>query len=101
MNIAQHVLVGAIRLYRMGLSPLQSVLFGAGAGCRYTPTCSAYGMDAIRKHGALKGLALILLRLARCHPWGGCGHDPVPDRFTVRAPRLAISHRSRLKAHGS
>ncbi|WP_289004132.1 membrane protein insertion efficiency factor YidD [uncultured Kingella sp.] len=46
--------------------------------CRYTPTCSQYAIEAVRKYGALKGGWLALKRLARCHPWGGCGYDPVP-----------------------
>ncbi|MBM3919386.1 MAG: membrane protein insertion efficiency factor YidD [Sphingomonadales bacterium] len=61
-----------IGLYRRLLSPLLP------ASCRYYPTCSAYGMEAIRRYGAWKGGWLTFKRLARCHPWGGHGHDPVP-----------------------
>ncbi len=61
-----------IKLYQILLSPL------LGASCRYTPTCSAYGAEAIRKHGPFKGGWLTLKRIGRCHPWGGHGHDPVP-----------------------
>ncbi len=61
-----------IRLYQYLLSPL------LGASCRYTPTCSQYGAEAIKKHGPFKGGWLTLKRLARCHPWGGHGYDPVP-----------------------
>lgn len=46
--------------------------------CRYTPTCSQYAVEALRKHGPLKGMYLAVRRLLRCHPWGGHGHDPVP-----------------------
>ena len=46
--------------------------------CRYTPTCSQYGIEAIRKHGPLKGTWLAVKRICRCHPWGGSGYDPVP-----------------------
>ena len=47
-------------------------------GCRFTPTCSQYALEALRKYGPLKGGWLALRRLARCHPWGGSGYDPVP-----------------------
>ena len=46
--------------------------------CRYSPSCSAYAIEALRRYGAAKGGWLALKRIARCHPWGGCGHDPVP-----------------------
>ena len=61
-----------IRLYQYLLSPL------LGASCRFTPTCSEYGMQAIRKYGPFYGGWLTLKRIARCNPWGGHGHDPVP-----------------------
>ena len=50
-----------------------------GRNCRYDPTCSAYALEALRRHGGLKGGWLTLRRLARCHPWGGMGVDDVPD----------------------
>jgi len=61
-----------IKIYQNLLSPL------LGAQCRYTPTCSQYGVEAIKKHGAFKGGWLTLKRIGRCNPWGGHGHDPVP-----------------------
>lgn len=61
-----------IRLYQVLLSPL------LGANCRFTPTCSAYGIEAIKKHGPFYGGWLTLKRIASCHPWGKHGHDPVP-----------------------
>ena len=61
-----------IKLYQYLLSPLM------GAQCRYTPTCSQYGIEAIKKYGSFKGGWLTLKRIARCNPWGGHGHDPVP-----------------------
>jgi putative membrane protein insertion efficiency factor len=61
-----------IQLYRWFLSPL------LGAACRYTPTCSQYGKEAIEKYGPFKGGWLTIKRIGRCHPWGGHGHDPVP-----------------------
>ena len=64
----------AIRLYQYLLSPL------IGPTCRYAPTCSEYALEAIDRHGAARGTWLALRRLLRCHPWGGSGYDPVPDR---------------------
>ncbi len=55
--------------------------------CRFTPSCSHYGIEALRRHGLLAGLWLTAARIARCHPWGGCGHDPVPDEFHLFRPR--------------
>jgi putative membrane protein insertion efficiency factor len=61
-----------IKGYQYLISPL------LGAACRYTPSCSQYGVEAIQKYGAFKGGWLTLKRIARCNPWGGHGHDPVP-----------------------
>lgn len=61
-----------IRAYRVLLSPLLP------PSCRFTPTCSAYALEALRKHGPVKGTYLTVRRLLRCHPWGGSGYDPVP-----------------------
>ncbi len=61
-----------IRFYQAAISPYFM------PSCRYTPSCSAYGIEAIQKYGALKGGWLTLKRLVRCHPWGGSGFDPVP-----------------------
>ena len=62
-----------VRLYRWFLSPFM------GRRCRYHPTCSAYALEAIEKHGAVRGWWLAVKRIGRCHPWGGAGFDPVPD----------------------
>ena len=78
----------AIRAYQLTFSPLQTFLFGGVAGCRFTPTCSVYAQAALREHGALEGTALAAKRICRCHPWGGCGHDPVPKK------QIAIRHSS-------
>ena len=69
-----------IRLYQFTLSPVLSLLGGPGAGCRFEPTCSTYFLKAVEMHGVVRGSWLGLKRLARCHPWGGSGHDPVPGR---------------------
>jgi putative membrane protein insertion efficiency factor len=80
VNPLQHILVFAIRAYRAVVSPAQVFLFGGDSGCRFTPTCSAYALDAVREHGAAAGAVLAAKRICRCHPWGGCGHDPVPQK---------------------
>jgi putative membrane protein insertion efficiency factor len=61
-----------IKVYQWTLSPL------VGRQCRYTPTCSRYGLEALKKYGIFKGGYLTLRRLLSCHPWGGHGYDPVP-----------------------
>jgi putative membrane protein insertion efficiency factor len=53
---------------------------GRVSPCRFDPTCSTYALDALERHGAARGSWLTIRRLARCHPWGGMGWDPVPDR---------------------
>ena len=71
-SLVSKFLIGMIRLYQVTLSPY------IGRSCRYTPTCSNYGIEAIQKHGPLKGSWLTLKRVLSCHPWGGSGYDPVP-----------------------
>lgn len=71
-DIAIAPFVVLIRFYQYVLSPM------IGPKCRYTPTCSHYGIEALRIHGPIKGLWLTIRRIARCHPWGGSGYDPVP-----------------------
>lgn len=61
-----------ILFYQRAISPFTP------PSCRFTPTCSAYALEALRKHGPIKGLWLALKRILRCHPWGGSGYDPVP-----------------------
>ena len=65
-------LILLIRIYQVTLSPF------IGRSCRYTPTCSNYGIEAIQKHGAIKGGWLTIKRILSCNPWGGSGYDPVP-----------------------
>jgi putative membrane protein insertion efficiency factor len=71
-----------IRGYQIFISPVLSALVGPGGGCRFEPTCSCYFLTAVETHGVLRGGWLGVKRLARCHPWGGRGHDPVPPRET-------------------
>jgi putative membrane protein insertion efficiency factor len=73
LNPAQRLLTATIRGYQLAFSP-----FFAGS-CRYLPSCSAYALEAVERHGTLRGGWLALRRLARCHPLGGHGLDPVPD----------------------
>jgi putative membrane protein insertion efficiency factor len=68
-----------IRSYQYTLSPLLSLIGGPSLGCRFTPTCSAYFLEAVETRGIVRGSWLGLKRLARCQPWGGAGHDPVPE----------------------
>ncbi|MGH7993876.1 MAG: membrane protein insertion efficiency factor YidD [Limisphaerales bacterium] len=72
------VLVFAVRLYRWTVSPLLVFLFGPAGGCRFTPSCSQYAVDAIRSQGVLAGSGLAVRRICRCHPWADGGHDPAP-----------------------
>jgi putative membrane protein insertion efficiency factor len=71
-RLVSALFIGIIKLYQYTLSPI------LGASCRFTPTCSHYGVEAIRKYGPFKGGWLTLKRIGRCHPWGGHGPDPVP-----------------------
>lgn len=71
-KILSQLLLLPIYFYRNCISPLLPPT------CRYTPTCSQYAIEAIKKHGAIKGLWLTIKRVCRCHPWGGSGYDPVP-----------------------
>jgi putative membrane protein insertion efficiency factor len=87
MNPAQHLLVFLAKAYRAAISPALTALFGPlGFGCRFTPTCSQYAIDAVRSHGAVKGSCLALGRLCRCQPWGGSGFDPVPPSKRKQDP---------------
>lgn len=81
MNAAQYTLILGIRIYRCTISPAKTFIFGPLGQCRFNPSCSAYALEAIAQHGALKGAWLALRRLGRCHPWGACGEDPVPPHI--------------------
>jgi uncharacterized protein len=90
LNLLQAILIFVIRVYRWTISPAQVFLFGPTAGCRFTPTCSQYAIEAIHSRGILIGSALAAKRICRCHPWGNCGHDPVPE-FRIQNSEFRIS----------
>lgn len=69
------ILIAFVRCYQLTLSGF------VGWQCRFVPTCSNYSIEAFEKFGAAKGLWLTVARLLRCHPFGGCGYDPVPETF--------------------
>jgi putative membrane protein insertion efficiency factor len=74
-DAARSVLISTIRFYQLTLSPF------FGPCCRYNPSCSHYGVEAIRRFGVLRGGWLTVLRILRCNPWGGAGEDPVPNHW--------------------
>lgn len=71
-DVVTWLLILFVRIYQRFISPLTP------PSCRFTPTCSQYAIEALRKYGPLKGLWLAVKRLLRCHPWGGSGYDSVP-----------------------
>lgn len=70
--ITAKLFIGLIRFYQLAISPYLP------ASCRYSPTCSTYGIEALNKYGPIKGGWLTIKRIASCNPWGGSGYDPVP-----------------------
>lgn len=81
MDVIQKILifplVVLVRFYQLAISPL------LGSNCRYSPTCSAYMIEALHTHGFFKGLYLGTKRILKCHPWGGSGFDPVPKKEKI------------------
>ena len=71
-KVFSFLFLALIRFYQVAISPLKP------PSCRFTPTCSQYAIEAIKKYGPFKGLYLAIRRILRCHPWGGSGYDPVP-----------------------
>lgn len=71
-SVPRILLMGLVKFYQGAISPMKPPT------CRFVPTCSQYALEALRRHGAVKGSWLALKRIARCHPWGGSGYDPVP-----------------------
>jgi putative membrane protein insertion efficiency factor len=78
MSPLVHLLRGFVFAYRYLVSPMFP------PACRYSPSCSAYALEALQRHGAFVGSWLAISRIGRCHPWGGAGLDPVPEcRFRI------------------
>jgi putative membrane protein insertion efficiency factor len=96
VNAAQHILVFGVRCYRWVVSPAKTFVFGPLGRCRFTPSCSEYALEALRRHGALAGTWLAIKRIGRCHPWGGCGLDPVPEEKSK-----VQSLKSEVRGHGA
>ena len=94
MSPLAHLFRGFVRAYQVALSPL------LGRQCRFLPTCSHYAMEALERHGAVKGGWLAFRRMLRCHPFAAAGYDPVPDAGpapgTASAPPAAPAGRDRL-----
>jgi uncharacterized protein len=82
-SVVSALMRGIIRGYQLLISPVLP------PSCRYLPSCSDYAIEALARHGALHGGSLALRRLARCHPWGGSGYDPVPARLSAKAAKAA------------
>jgi putative membrane protein insertion efficiency factor len=82
----KYPLIWFLKAYRFAISPLY------GQVCRYHPTCSAYALQAVETHGAIRGVYLAARRVMRCHPWAAGGYDPVPDR-SKRNSLISEQHR--------
>jgi putative membrane protein insertion efficiency factor len=76
-SIFSFIFLFLIWIYQNLISPI------LGKSCRFNPTCSHYGIEAIKKHGPFKGVWLTIKRISKCHPWGGNGYDPVPYIFNL------------------
>ncbi|HMP73991.1 MAG TPA: membrane protein insertion efficiency factor YidD [Kiritimatiellia bacterium] len=87
-NIPRKVVRGAIRLYQLTLGPY------LGGRCRFYPSCSCYGLEAVERHGALRGAWLTLVRLSKCHPFHSGGVDLVPDPKGVEAMYSGRKHKA-------
>jgi len=74
------IVLRLIWVYQRTVSPILTALSGPGGGCRFEPTCSRYCAEAVETHGVGRGVWMGLKRIARCHPWGGQGADPVPPK---------------------
>ena len=101
LQLPARALIGLVRLYQRTLSPLLPVVLGPSYGCRFAPTCSHYAIDALREHGAARGMWLAVIRLLKCTPLHPGGFDPVPPRgkrSCTLIVRLPSSPSPRLRA---
>ena len=78
MKMLKFLLIKLLKFYKKGISPFLP------CACRFQPTCSEYMVEAIEKHGVIKGFYLGIRRIFKCHPWGGSGYDPVPDNLNKK-----------------
>jgi putative membrane protein insertion efficiency factor len=90
--VIRAALVGLVKGYRLLLSPW------IGSACRFTPTCSAYSLQALERHGAAAGSYLTLARIARCHPWCAGGVDEVPAQPPALFRRLLAPHNQKTSS---
>jgi uncharacterized protein len=88
-NTLKFLLLGLVRGYRIFISPLFL------PSCRFYPSCSQYGLEAIDTHGPLKGTWLTVKRISRCHPWSEGGYDPVPDISPTTPDETLPTHHDR------
>jgi len=85
------MLILPIRIYQWTLSPLIRLVSCGKGCCRFEPSCSKYAVEALKTHGALRGITLTFRRLMKCHPWGPCGWDPVPPPNSNQPSSLSTS----------
>lgn len=88
MTLLAKILAVPIKGYRLMFSPW------VGYHCRYQPTCSQFALEALEKHGGIKGGWMAIRRIARCNPWGRCGYDPVPEGKTPDCGEADVEDRS-------
>ena len=86
-RLATTLIRWAIRFYQRIIGPMLKFAAGPNSGCRFTPSCSSYFLEAVEIHGPLRGSWQGVRRIFRCHPWGGHGYDPVPSPRNENAAR--------------
>ena len=84
LHFPRWVIKQMIVLYQKLINPILHFIGGPYAGCRFTPSCSNYCLEAVETHGAIKGMLYGMWRICRCHPWGGEGEDLVPKKKTFK-----------------